>query len=40
MTLAADPTLTITVYTAQPHTPTYDALQLLASWTTEHKQSH
>ncbi len=33
MTLAADPTLTITVYTAEPQTPTDDALRLLASWT-------
>jgi hypothetical protein len=26
------PALTLLVYTAEPHTPTQDALQLLASW--------
>lgn len=34
MSLAADATLTVTVYTARPDSSTADALQLLASWTT------
>jgi transcriptional regulator with XRE-family HTH domain len=32
MPLPADPGLTLTVYTADPGTPTHDALRLLASW--------
>ena len=28
----SDPGLTLLVYTAEPHTPTQDALQLLACW--------
>ena len=32
MPLPADPGLTLTAYSAQPGTPSHDALQLLASW--------
>ena len=32
MELAADPGLTLLVYTAEPDTPSTDALALLASW--------
>ena len=32
MDLAADPTLTVTVYTAEPGSASHDALRLLASW--------
>jgi hypothetical protein len=31
--IAADPGLTIVVYTAEPHSPSQQALDLLASWT-------
>ena len=33
MDLAADPGLSIVVYTAEPNSPTQDGLNLLASWT-------
>ena len=32
MDLRADPDLTMTLYAAQPASPTEDALRLLASW--------
>jgi hypothetical protein len=32
MELPADPGLTLLVYTAEPSSPTQDALSLLASW--------
>jgi hypothetical protein len=32
MPLPADPGLTLTVYSAEPASPTYDALRLLAGW--------
>ncbi|AEM83134.1 helix-turn-helix domain-containing protein [Streptomyces violaceusniger] len=32
MELPAQPGLTLTAYSAQPHTPAHDALQLLAAW--------
>jgi hypothetical protein len=32
MDLSADPGLTLQIYSAQPNSPSADALQLLASW--------
>jgi MmyB-like transcription regulator ligand binding domain len=41
MDLPADPGLSLVVYSAEPGSPTQDALQLLASWTvTEEKPTH
>lgn len=39
MQLAADPSLTPLVYTAQPNTPSSDGLRLLASWAATHDQA-
>jgi hypothetical protein len=38
--LVAEPGLTLTIYTAEPHTPSHDALQLLASWAVTHPPDH
>jgi transcriptional regulator with XRE-family HTH domain len=38
MELSADSGLTLTAYTAEPSSPSADALQLLASWATPHHQ--
>ncbi|MFI2200262.1 helix-turn-helix transcriptional regulator [Streptomyces sp. NPDC020192] len=38
MELPAQPGLTLTAYSAAPHTPDHDALQLLASWAATHDQ--
>jgi transcriptional regulator with XRE-family HTH domain len=37
MDLRADPDLTMTLYAAQPNSPTEDALRLLASWAVTHQ---
>ena len=39
MDLRADPDLTMTLYAAQPASPTEDALRLLASWAATHQTS-
>lgn len=39
MELPADPGLTLTVYTAQPGSPTEEKLSLLASWTATQTQA-
>ena len=36
---SADPGLTITAYTAEPGTPSHDALALLASWAATHQRA-
>jgi hypothetical protein len=37
MDLRAEPDLTMTLYAAQPASPTEDALRLLASWAATHQ---
>jgi hypothetical protein len=38
--IPADPGLTIIAYTAQPDSPSQQALSLLASWTSAHEKAH
>jgi hypothetical protein len=41
MELPTHPGLTLTAYSAEPGTPAYDALRVLASWpATDHEQTH
>ena len=37
--MAAEPGLTLTIYTAEPGSPSEDALRLLASWTSTPDQN-
>jgi hypothetical protein len=36
--VASDPTLIMLVYTVEPHSPTAEAIALLASWATSSKR--
>lgn len=38
LTCATDPDQQLTLWTAEPDTPTHDRLRILASWTDEHHQ--
>jgi hypothetical protein len=40
MDMISDPGLTLTLYAAEPGSPTAHALDLLASWTTEPTHAH
>ncbi len=40
MDLRADPDLTMTIYAAEPGSPSEDALRLLASWAATHETTH
>ncbi|WP_256339294.1 MULTISPECIES: hypothetical protein [unclassified Streptomyces] len=39
MSLDSDPSLTLVIYTAVPHSPNADALRLLATWAATQNQS-